>query len=305
MRSLFALLLILCAVVIAQEPQTKPASPSHGVKHQEPSNDDKDDSGNHVPPSAGITHTTTFVLQESPQQNDERRKQPSYWGKVISPEILPIWIASLIAIIGTFVAVCTLFAIKREAIEIQDVAKAAAKNADATHKTVEALMMGQRAWVIVTIGDIPPFTPEPNTLEILWVKPTFINCGKTPARITRIRAREHQVSKVDELPEEPIYEGTGIIVAKFDGNAFLPPNANVQPVNVGISGSDFVPIRQGKSVLYLYGFVDYLDVYDRQRTTRFCFIYHVPGGFNPSPEAFYLGGPARYNEAPEQKKKDG
>ena len=227
-------------------------------------------------------------------------------------------VLATVGIVGTCYALQTLRAIKTEvrtavialkhsaslAHAAQKVAEGvlvnaniAKEHADATHKTVDTMMIGQRAWIIVTMGVVPDFTPEPGKLQILWISPTFTNCGKTPARIVRIRAREEEIPNGQQLPEPPIYEGVGVSPARFDGTAFLPPNASIQPINIGMVPAAFIAIRQGHPVLYLYGFVDYLDVYDRQWTTRFCFIYHIQSGFNPISEGFYVGGPAVYNEA--------
>ena len=56
-----------------------------------------------------------------------------------------------------------------------------------------------------------------------------------------------------------------------------------------------MPVYERKSTLWLYGCINYLDINDRPHQSRFCFEYRVPGGFNPSPEGFYISGPEAYN----------
>jgi hypothetical protein len=181
MRFLSASLLILCSAgITAQQPQTKPASPSHRVKHQEPVNNNQDNAGSHAPPSEGAARnsTTTFVLQESTQQNDEGRKQTSYWEKITAPDILPIWIASFVAIVGTVVAVCTLIAIKDEAKEIRDVAKAASDNARAAQTSADAYMVSQRAQLIgIPMSTVQGFAAGQMPIVAIEIK----NTGLTPA----------------------------------------------------------------------------------------------------------------------------
>ena len=301
MRSLFALLLVLCAVVIAQESQTKPASPSHRVKHQEPSNGDKDHSGNHVPPSAGITNTTTFVLQESPKQNDERGKQPRYWDKVISPEILPIWIASLVAIVGTIVAVCTLLAIKREAIEIQDVAKAATKNAD-------ALMLSDRAWLLMerTLTQDQVKDPALLTVEEMASSQqsshcifTLKNYGKTPGKMIAWKYELQVGSNPGTIPDTSVYDMSNLPVLTHD---IIPQGASVaQQAEFRIlpTNQTIADIQNGIQFLWLCGFVKYVDTFERgnesQHETVFCYFWEVRMS---TPKPFWRPfGTAEYNKA--------
>ena len=83
----------------------------------------------------------------------------------------------------------------------------------------------------------------------------------------------------------------------FDGEAVLPSGASVTPLRVGVDANDFTAIRHGRSFLYVYGFIDYLGISNRPCSTKFCFLYHVPGGFNPIAEGFVFGGPPAYNKA--------
>ena len=68
----------------------------------------------------------------------------------------------------------------------------------------------------------------------------------------------------------------------------VPPNAAFQPLHVSIPLDKFVEIRNGESILYVYGFIDYIDFAEKPRQSRFCFEYHVPHGFDPQPRGFYI-----------------
>jgi hypothetical protein len=282
MRLLFPSLLLLCAVgAVAQQAQTKPASPSHRVKHQQPdSNQAK--AGNVAPsPDTGNGQVVIFVEQKSSEQNDERAKQSGYWDKVISPEVLPIWIASLLAIIGTVVAVCTLKAIEREAREIQEVAKAATRNAD-------ALMLGDRAWVLIrktlTQDDIQdPYLP---TLEQMALDERLPHCifylknyGKTPAKIIAWRYELQIGENARRLPDTSIFEMKGLHIFTPD---MIPQSESIaqQAQFKALSGVEvFDDVAQGKKFLWLCGFVRYVDTFERgpksEHETRFCYLWET------------------------------
>ena len=166
--------------------------------------------------------------------------------------------------------------------------------ASAAKISANAQMDANRTWLLVTVGNLPDITPVPDMLQVLWIEPRVANEGKTPAWITKMRLRAQQFPSLKDIPTEPIYEGGE--TKHFDGEAALPPGASVAPLRVGVDAHDFIAIRQGKSFLYVYGFIDYMDIYKRPFGTRFCFLYHVPGGFNPIPEGFVFGGPSAYNK---------
>jgi hypothetical protein len=166
------------------------------------------------------------------------------------------------------------------------------RSADATKFNAEALINSERAWVQVEVGKIPEFTPDPTKVEILWIWPAVRNWGRTPARIVKDSVRLHQVASADGLPEVPEYQNERVM------DFILPPNAPHPILQVGLSATDFIKIKGGQSFLYLYGFVDYLDIGNARRQTRFCFYYHVPHGFNAFPEGFYPAArvPSVYTE---------
>ncbi len=154
-------------------------------------------------------------------------------------------------------------------------------------------MKSERGLVLVTIGSLPDFNPQPNSLEFLYITPLLKNYGETAATITRTLARPHQVTDSGDLPAEPEYFGDR--VQDIKATVTIPPDIATQPLQLGISSLEWPAIRTGQKVLYIYGFVQYNDAFDRPHETRFCYLYHVPGGFNPNPTGFYLTGPPAYN----------
>jgi hypothetical protein len=139
------------------------------------------------------------------------------------------------------------------------------------------------------------FQPGQWQLEILFIMPAIRNYGKTEARITKGTIRLEQRPAADPMPPEPQYDARDAHV--FNGEVVLPPesSAQLQSFRVGISNLDFKPVREGLTVLWIYGFVEYRDIYDQFHENRFCFTFHIPGGFDPQPAGWYRAGPPGYN----------
>ena len=175
---------------------------------------------------------------------------------------------------------------------------AIAQQVHVTAPAVDARMAEERARLSIFL---PPdasqktwqFLPAQSMLEILYILPAAKNYGRTEARITAGRAKLLNVPKGEQLPTDPDYGAAGFQIV--DTEILLPPEAIVQPFRLGISNLDFKPIYEGRSTIWIYGFIDYRDIYDRPHQSRFCFLYHVPGGFNPGPAGWYGGGPPLYS----------
>jgi hypothetical protein len=304
MRVLFAPLLILCAIgVIAQQSQSTPASPSHRVKQQEPANGHDEKTGSHASPSNDPTgnSNTTFILQETPEQNNERGKQSSYWDKVISPDIFPIWIASLIAIVGAGIAIGTLIAIRDEATKIKEVANAATRNA-------EALMLGDRAWLLMkkTLTQDVIDDPVLLTVEEMAVRQqsshclfTLRNYGKTPGRMIGWRYELQIGNSPSIAPNPDIYEMSKLPIFTPD---MVPQGASVAQqaeFKVPPSAQDFLDIASGIKFLWLCGTIWYEDIFGRGMAsiheTVFCYRWETRMS---TPKFFWtLAGPPEHNKA--------
>jgi hypothetical protein len=155
-----------------------------------------------------------------------------------------------------------------------------------TLKTVKQqtnhLVASERAWVLIEPGVIPDdFEPDPSSLQLLDIRPVIRNSGKTPGRIVRVSLRSQQIKRDEKLPPNPEYKS----ISEVD--IMLPTVIPVQIMGTMILLSDFTAIRNGDFVLYVYGFVDYLDFAEEERQSRFCFIYHLGGGFTSMKRGFY------------------
>jgi len=182
------------------------------------------------------------------------------------------WPLVVVGIGGIWAALRTLAAIKRQ-IEIQ--------------------ISGERAWVLVDPGIIPDdFEPRPDRIAFLEVRPIIKNYGKTPAQITRVGISDERIPAAGQLQPEPKYKYEQSV------DIILPPDQPIQPMKIMIPQTDFIDVRQGDPILYVYGFIEYADFGDKPRKSRFCFVYNVPSGFTSFKRGFYIAGnaPAAYTK---------
>lgn len=179
---------------------------------------------------------------------------------------------------------------------MQSQADAIRDNAIAAKANAEALINSERAWVLVDIGKLPPFDPDPNQVQILWIFPRIKNHGKAVARIKRVAGIVKLIPEGEKLPVVPEY----ILGQGFNEqiDIVLPPEVPIQP-RLGISGDEWIKVQRGRFSLFVHGFVEYFDgVSEQQRRSAYCFGYVIQGGFSPAESGFYpyLEAPRAYTE---------
>jgi hypothetical protein len=203
----------------------------------------------------------------------------SFWQKAFAPELLSNWALVVVGLGAVGAALWTLRTLRTQTDATVVAANAARDNA-------LALINGERAWVLAdNIGTLPDFTPTVDRVQILWIYIPIKNFGNTVARITKAHARAHffKMDAALSLPKEPEY------LEQSPCDILLPPD-NIYRLAVGTSGADFSAVKQGLDTFYIYGYVDYIDLANIVRQSRFCFIYHVPRGFSADPAGFYPCG---------------
>lgn len=170
---------------------------------------------------------------------------------------------------------------------------AALRTLGTIQRQIEIQISGERAWVLVDPGNIPDdFEPRPDRVAFLEVRPIIRNYGKTPAHITRVGISEDRVPATGKLQPEPKYKHEQSV------DIMLPPDLPIQPLRILIPQANFIDVRQGDPTLYVYGFIDYIDLGDKPRKSKFCFVYNVPSGFTSFKRGFYIPGnvPSAYTE---------
>lgn len=160
-------------------------SPAHGIDQKKPAASDnkatKHESQQSQSPQSPPSANSSEENKDAAKKDNDRRKEPSYWQKVISPGILPNWILMFVGIIGVIIAVVTLGFIYCQSQDTQHAlhwakhgAKAAGKSADAALKNAQAVIDAERAYILVSL----------ERYGSVWDYQLRVrNCGRTPGII--------------------------------------------------------------------------------------------------------------------------
>lgn len=182
-------------------------------------------------------------------------------------------------------------------------ARAAENTVNAALKQIEAHATAERAWLVIRSS--MPERWVPNTgikFEFWWA---VRNTGNTPARILETQCRFFMVraETLYSLPTTPRYlnpiSPAGYLLAPGDAQGYSTflENESGHPV-VDMDQTDVNTIRMGLYFLCAYGYVLYLDAFDRRRESRFCEYYVWSDdrqarlhGFQP-----LIGAPSEYTK---------
>lgn len=183
-------------------------------------------------------------------------------GVIVAP-VIANWPLILVAIWGILVARGTLNTIRAQTKATQD--------------SVKALIDSERAWLLGPSIRLPDIIPVGSSQTVFFYVP-IENLGKTVGRVVKTSANR---ALYGILPPEPSYEvraGCDMVLA--------PHGAHKLWAAILASEMEYVRSKRGKR-LYFYGFVQYFDIGDILRETRFCYVYHMPTNYTPEPEGFY------------------
>jgi hypothetical protein len=175
----------------------------------------------------------------------------------------------------------------------------------------------QRAWVLVKRTGDPErwYAPDkPGYFPGMVFE--FNVFGETPARVIAsqfvlrpVPAKEGVKPPEPDLPAIPDY-GPRFIDPEIPAQGrLLPPDAGFQ-VRIRLdpptmTEEQWEKLRDGKTIMCAYGFIEYKDAFGWRRKTRVCYIYEfkwggvitAPDGTVLNPPGFRVGGPPAYNEA--------
>lgn len=186
------------------------------------------------------------------------------------------------------------------AIAIWRQMKANEVSANAAKESADAVMRGERAWLLVQEGRtqdpyiVPPdAAPDRFSQCICFLK----NSGKTPAKIIG-EVFEMQIGESWDAPPQP----ERVYGTETDRNSSMIPQddtvARYIPFSGGfVSQSDFDSISKMRKILWLCGFIRYRDVFERRgedHETSFCYLWETR---TTAPKPFWrAAGPADYNK---------
>jgi hypothetical protein len=119
--------------------------------------------------------------------------------------------------------------------------------------------------------------PVPGAIIKDFILVTVRNSGTTPARKLKVQTNWTRTPWGNGLPENFDFpDSEGIVVPGIshtaDSNVIIPNTSFVNHGGIG-DARDFISAREKKIVLFIYGHIDYIDIFDKLQTTTFCYVY--------------------------------
>jgi len=155
---------------------------------------------------------------------------------------------------------------------------------------LQATKIEKRAWLVPDIGLIEE-TKITGTFQVIV---QLKNNGKSPAWVTAAGSKGLWADDKNPLPKHPEYNLMGPFSKK---GQLLPPSAWL-PQGFSLPNIQLTRAVKGEAVLYVFGFIEYRDVYGENHRSRYC--YQAKPSLDlthPHPLDFYIGGPDEYSEA--------
>jgi hypothetical protein len=164
--------------------------------------------------------------------------------------------------------------------------------AGAMCRQIKTARDAERAWMIADMDPLPDDSPRRDQPYRMVCR--IKNMGRTPARLFAKGERRDLQEKTYIPPGKlPEYEN---MMCWRDG-AILPPGGEMVIILYLLS-DEIGPVYAGDRSLWIHGFANYRDVFNRPHETRYCFHYRPGlGGKDPATVGFYPDGPAAYNKA--------
>jgi hypothetical protein len=227
------------------------------------------------------------------QSNDPSSPNHNFLGAKLSD-----WLIVIFTFFLTVLAGLQFWAMHRQAKYMRDALTETRKAADAARDSADALMNGERAWILVDgIRDFPSF--QSNQRELVDIIPVCTNYGKTVGTITRFWYTWSVLPLLDTLPDRPDYADRHGITSDQSTRVTLPPHTPFEPLSrLSATNNNFEHIYKNEFRLWIYGFIEYLDAFDRPpHVTRFCLLYVPFMAGTPYKPGFYVAGPTAYHES--------
>jgi hypothetical protein len=158
----------------------------------------------------------------------------------------------------------------RSAVAMEQIAKqleiSTKTSADSTNAFITRGAMQMRAYVCVEVGSAA-YQVKANNIKFV-AQTVMLNAGNTPAHKVRFRAKAAILAV--PLPSDFAFS---LPVASVGGSVLGPH----QRLNMTCAVDDFVPEEQVPQIklcngngLYIWGVIEYLDVFSQTQTTNFC-----------------------------------
>jgi hypothetical protein len=268
------------------------------------------DRQNHVARSADkgkpihpVLSEASKVATETPQVGEPNTEHPpdntkpseSYWHKAAKPDILPVWIGGIAALLASIAGLLTLKNLKEQARVGLIAAKAGEEGAKAALLSAQSVINAERAWLVIGI--------EQTNNTDTGASPTFaftcLNQGKTPAIVKGIFTNYQTISDPFDLPVpmrdedlKPLVLPDRTFIVSRDSVKIHP---EVNPEAILFEKQKRVAVGFAGEFLVFYGRVEYHDVFGswgpgrKPHQTRWCYFYRSDTG------TLLSTGPDEYN----------
>jgi len=145
-------------------------------------------------------------------------------------------------------------------------AGAAALAARAANKAVNVSSTTAEAQLRAYVGVVQHVLEKNNTILTM----VFKNGGQTPANNVGSHVNWLWYPSGEVIPDGFAYPDYNLETALTAGRTFIIPGETV-PITFGVDGERFAEAAEGKVNLFLYGHIDYSDVFGESRATTFCY----------------------------------
>jgi hypothetical protein len=298
MKTLFVAILFV-SILLQQGAAPSPRIPKQkNTENAKQSAEEKKQSSKLSPPATERTNRANPAKQNrSPTAPDNREQSVLIIS--VSPVAVPrdrtdkalLTFSGILAL----AAVVQLFFLIRSANAAKNAAVAARRNA-------EALISGDRAWLLVDKTEepyiIPPEAqPDPTDPRAAYSFVILKNFGKTPAKLTAWKVELQIGDSWDRPNDESVYD-----LGRDVFNPSMIPQGETMPLEARLS-SGFITAQQLKqviedksNVLWFCGTIKYQDVFStgHEHETRFCKLYETR--LNTPRPLWRLAGPPDYNK---------
>jgi hypothetical protein len=174
--------------------------------------------------------------------------------------------------------------------------KVTGKAADAAKLSAEAVLRGERAWLLMTKPGLPRMTPIPDSQDISYsCFIEFKNYGKTPAKIIAINS-EIQIGNSKESPDDFSIYSSRIQPVVPEMVPQGEPAPHMADSTTSIRREQTAQLYKTR-FFWVCGVVRYEDIFRPEpwHETRFCYL--LEDRDNGLGVFWYLAGPSEYNSA--------
>lgn len=240
---------------------------------------------------------TTFNTQtnHSVSSNEATYEPPQNTGQYTRIIVAIIMGLQTLIFIGTVYAICQ---------QTKKTERVIREQTDANKRT-------QRAWILAhsrpkvryekgwwrTVGE--PSDENYDSADFSKRKPNIFgyrikNLGKTPGRVTMEWSGMIESEELGKLPSPPPYFDEKLAAIFTQNPTFYVPGQRTRsklfPQLSGFSDA----IAKGEKFLYIFGIIKYIDAWEQEHETRFCFLWYVPEIGKRDPQGWYVEGPEEY-----------